>query len=123
MLSPGNLMIIRDHINFMGVNPLIGPNDPRFGERFPDMRFVYNEKMIEHISACMKKMNIDVKTGVYMAFTGPSYETAAEIKMAATLGADAVGMSTVPEAIVAKHMNMDVAGISCITNMASGILN
>jgi len=121
MLEPGDLMIIRDHINYMGTNPLMGHNDERFGPRFPDMSEVYNKEYIEKCAVEMKKLHIDVKKGVYMAFTGPSYETPAEIKMAATIGADAVGMSTVPEAIVANHCGMKILGISCVTNYASGI--
>lgn len=114
-------MIIKDHINNLGTNPLIGPNDERFGPRFPDMTNVYNPDLRAIIKQEMKKLNIAVKEGVYIAFTGPSYETAAEIKMAGVLGADAAGMSTVPEAIVANHMGIQVAGISCITNMCTGI--
>jgi len=121
MLEPGDLMIIRDHINLMGTNPLIGPNDERFGTRFPDMSEIYNKDLIDAAIKCMRELHIDVKKGVYCAFTGPSYETPSEIKMAATYGADAAGMSTVPEAIIANHMNMRVLGISCITNLASGI--
>jgi len=121
MLEPGDLMIIRDHINLMGTNPLIGPNDERFGTRFPDMSEIYNKDLIDAATKCMRELHIDVKKGVYCAFTGPSYETPSEIKMASTYGADAAGMSTVPETIVANHMNMRVLGISCVTNLASGI--
>jgi purine-nucleoside phosphorylase len=113
-------MIIKDHINFQGVNPLIGPNDERFGPRFPDMTHVYCPKLREIVKEQMKLNGLAVKEGVYIAFTGPCYETIAEIKMSAVWGADAVGMSTVPEAIVANHMGIKVIGISCITDMAIG---
>ncbi len=121
MLLPGDLMIIRDHINLMGVNPLRGENDERFGPRFPDMSTVYCNEMINVIADGMMRMGLGVKKGVYLALSGPSYETPAEIRMLKTLGADAVGMSTVPEAIVARHMGLLVAGISCISNLAAGI--
>lgn len=121
MLSAGDLMIIRDHINMMGVNPLRGENDERLGTRFPDMSHVYDERLIGIISEKMAEMGLGVKKGVYLALTGPSYETPAEIRMLSVLGADAVGMSTVPEAVVARHMGVMVAGISCISNLAAGI--
>lgn len=121
MLVPGDLMIIRDHINMMGVNPLKGENDERLGPRFPDMSRVYDEKLINIIAETMASMGMGVKRGVYLALSGPSYETPAEIKMLSVLGADAVGMSTVPEAIVARHMGVTVAGISCVSNLAAGI--
>jgi purine-nucleoside phosphorylase len=121
MLQPGDLMIIRDHINMMGVNPLKGENDERLGPRFPDMSRVYDEKLVDVIGASMQRMGLGVKKGVYLALSGPSYETPAEIKMLSVLGADAVGMSTVPEAIAAHHMGAAVAGISCISNLAAGI--
>ncbi|MCP4214646.1 MAG: purine-nucleoside phosphorylase [bacterium] len=121
MLVEGNLMIIRDHINMMGINPLRGDNDDRLGARFPDMTDVYNPEMVELIAESMQKTGLGVKKGVYMALSGPSYETPSEIKMFAGWGADAVGMSTVPEAIVARHMGIKVAGISCVTNLAAGI--
>jgi purine-nucleoside phosphorylase len=113
---PSDLMIITDHINFMGTNPLIGPVDGT--ERFPDMSGIYNAEFVQN---CAKQAGIDVQSGVYMAFSGPSYETPAEVRMARTLGADAVGMSTVPEAIVASACGMDVLGISCISNAAAGV--
>ena len=119
--QPGDLMVITDHINFMGNNPLIGPNDFRIGPRFPDMSEVYNKNLIKIVDAAARHLRIDIKHGVYIATTGPSYETPAEIKMARTMGADAAGMSTVPEAIVANYCGMNVIGISCITNFASGI--
>ena len=118
---PGDLMVITDHINFMGENPLRGKNDESLGERFPDMSEVYNKKLIKIVDAAAKLLNINVKHGVYFASAGPSYETPAEINMARVLGGDAVGMSTVPEAIVANYCGMKVIGISCISNYASGV--
>ncbi len=118
---PGDLMVITDHINFMGTNPLIGPNDERFGPRFPDMSEVYNKNLIKIVDAAGRLLKIDLKHGVYFASSGPSYETPAEIRMARYMGADAAGMSTVPEAIVANYCGMKVIGISCISNFASGI--
>lgn len=120
-LSQGALMLISDHLNLMGVNPLRGPNDDRLGARFPDMTEVYSRQLQERAVAEAAAMGIDLRRGVYAALTGPSYETPAEIRMLRGLGADAVGMSTVPEAIVARHMGMQVLGISCITNMAAGV--
>lgn len=119
--SPSDLMIITDHINYMGANPLVGSNDETLGERFPDMTEVYNKHLIEIAEKCARKLGIDIQKGVYWANSGPSYETPAEINMIRTLGADAVGMSTVPEAIVANYCGMDILGISCITNSASSI--
>lgn len=116
---PSDLMIITDHINFMGSNPLIGKNDNSMGERFPDMSEVYKKDLIEIAEKCAKDIGIDVKKGVYWANSGPSYETPAEINMIRMLGGDAVGMSTVPEAIVANYCGLNVLGISCITNTAS----
>ncbi len=121
MLEAGDLMILRDHLNLMGTNPLMGPNDSRLGPRFPDMSHVYDEELANVIAAEMKAGGIGIKRGVYAGLTGPSYETPSEIKMLAKLGADAVGMSTVPEAIVARHMGVRVAGISCVSNLAAGI--
>src|SRR2546421_3533138 len=121
--TPGSLMVISDHINLMGVNPLIGRNDERFGPRFPDLTSTYDPDLQSIVIEEATAMNIDMRRGVYAALTGPSYETPAEIHMVRTLGADAVGMSTVPEAIVARHMNMEVIGISCITNLAAGVSN
>ena len=120
-LKPGDLMVIHDHINLMGVNPLKGENDERIGSRFPDMSNVYNKDLIKIIINTGSSLSLKLKTGVYAALTGPSYETPSEIKMLSILGADAVGMSTVPEAIAARHMCVKVAGISCITNLAAGI--
>jgi purine-nucleoside phosphorylase len=119
--SPGNLMIISDHINFSFSNPLIGKNDNRLGARFPDMTDAYTKKYREIAKQSAYNIGIPVKEGVYMMFSGPNYETPAEIRMARILGADAVGMSTVPEVIVASQSEMNVLGISCITNMAAGV--
>jgi purine-nucleoside phosphorylase len=118
----GALMVIDDHINLMGVNPLVGPNDERLGPRFPDMSEVYSKPLRAMADKAAAAASIKVEHGVYVAVSGPSYETPAEIRAFRTLGADAVGMSTVPEAIVARHMGIDVLGISCISNMAAGIL-
>jgi purine-nucleoside phosphorylase len=120
-LSQGALMVISDHLNLMGVNPLRGPNDERFGPRFPDMTEVYSRELQESVVEEAHELGIIVRRGIYAALAGPSYETPAEIHMLRAFGEDAVGMSTVPEAIVARHMGMNVLGISCITNMAAGI--
>lgn len=117
----GDLMIIKDHINFSGSNPLIGSNDDRLGPRFPDMSDAYDKSGVLLLHDCAETLSINVREGVYMFFSGPSYETPAEVKMASILGADAVGMSTVPEVIVARYLNIRVFGISCITNMGAGI--
>jgi len=119
--KPGELMIITDHINYMGINPLVGPNEEQFGPRFFDMSEAYDPKLQEIAERACSKVGMTVRRGVYIGFNGPSYETPAEIKAARTLGADAVGMSTVPEVIVARAIGMRVAGISCVTNLASGI--
>ncbi|HSB29720.1 MAG TPA: purine-nucleoside phosphorylase [Pyrinomonadaceae bacterium] len=119
--SQGALMVISDHLNLLGDNPLRGPNDARFGVRFPDMTAVYSPELQEIVIEEARSLGVEVRRGVYAALTGPSYETPAEIHLMRTLGADAVGMSTVPEAIVARHMSIEVLGISCITNMAAGI--
>lgn len=120
--TSGDLMIIKDHINAMGTNPLIGENYAALGPRFPDMTFAYNKDFIYLAEKIAADLNIKIQKGVYYASSGPSYETPSEIKMVRMLGADAVGMSTVPEVIVANHMGMKVLGVSCITNMAAGIL-
>ena len=120
-LSQGALMIITDHLNLMGTNPLRGPNDERLGPRFPDMSEVYSRELQELAVEAARDLGIEVRRGVYAGLSGPSYETPAEIHMLRAFGADAVGMSTVPEAIVARHMGMKVLGISCITNMAAGL--
>lgn len=119
----GALVAIRDHLGLNGVNPLIGPNEDRFGPRFPDMSQAYCPKYREIAIAEGRKLGIDVKEGVYAGLSGPSFETPAEIRYLRTLGADMVGMSTVPEVIVARHMGIRVLGISCVTNMAAGILD
>ena len=118
----GALMLIDDHINLLGTNPLIGPNDERFGRRFPDMSEVYSRRLRAVATEAAAAINLPIEHGVYVAVTGPSYETPAEIRAFRVIGADAVGMSTVPEAIVARHMGIEVLGISCISNMAAGIL-
>jgi purine-nucleoside phosphorylase len=120
--SKGALMVIDDHINLMGANPLAGPNDDRFGARFPDMTDVYATRLRRIADQAGRRMNLSLPHGVYAALLGPSYETPAEIRYLRTIGADAVGMSTVPEALVARHMGIEVLGISCITNMAAGVL-
>ncbi|MBR1650444.1 MAG: purine-nucleoside phosphorylase [Lachnospiraceae bacterium] len=119
--SAGDLMLITDHISVFAPNPLIGPNDPEVGPRFPDMTEVYNLKIREKIQEIAYENDIPLETGVYCQLTGPTYETPAEIKMLKTLGVDAVGMSTVVEAIAARHMGVNVCGISCISNLAAGI--
>jgi purine-nucleoside phosphorylase len=119
----GALVVIRDHINLQGTNPLIGPNDERFGLRFSDMTTAYWQPYREIALAEAKRQGIEVSEGVYAALSGPSYETPAEIRYLRTIGADLVGMSTVPEVIVARHMGIRVLGISCVTNMAAGILD
>ncbi len=119
--SRGALMVIDDHINLMGGNPLVGPNDERFGLRFPDMTNVYSPRLRGIADETGQALGVAVQHGIYVAVLGPSYETPAEIRAFRTLGADAVGMSTAPEAIVARHMGIEVLGISCITNAAAGI--
>ncbi len=121
-LSAGALMLIDDHVNFMGSNPLIGPNDDRFGVRFPDMSEIYSARLRSVATDVARDQGLPLEHGVYVGVHGPSYETPAEIRAFRTLGADAVGMSTVPESIVARHMGLEVLGISCITNMAAGVL-
>lgn len=121
--KPGDLMIIKDHINFAFTNPLIGKNEEEIGPRFPDMSTAYDKDLIQIAEKIGKGMNIELKKGVYVMMTGPTYETPAEIRMTRILGGDAVGMSTVPDVITAKHCGLKVLGISCITNMAAGILD
>ena len=120
--KPGELMVISDHLNLTFYNPLIGKNLDEFGPRFPDASEIYTKELREVAKSAGKELNIKLQEGVYAWWTGPSYETPAEIKMIRILGGDAIGMSTVPEALVASHMGMKVLGISCLTNMASGIL-
>ena len=120
-LSPGDLVLVYDHINFQGHNPLRGPNEDAWGTRFPDMTYSYDMRLIELAERAASSINIQVKRGVYAAFPGPSFETPSEIRMMRLLGADLVGMSTVPEVIVARHMGMKVCVISCVANYAAGI--
>lgn len=121
--TPGDLMIINDHINFMRINPLIGKNEEDFGPRFQDMTYGYDLEMRNIVKEVGKDLNLDLKEGVYVGTTGPSFETPAEIKMFQNMGGSAVGMSTIPEVIVANHSGMKVCGISCITNMGAGMLD
>ena len=120
--SAGALMLIKDHINYTGSNPLMGPNLDEFGPRFPDASDIYTKSLRAKLKAATNNIGLPLKEGVYLQYSGPNYETPAEIRFFRTIGADAVGMSTVPEALVAAHSKMKVIGISCITNMASGVL-
>jgi purine-nucleoside phosphorylase len=120
--AQGELMVIDDHINLTGMNPLVGPNDDRFGTRFPDMSEVYSADLRAIADAAAAAQGIHLAHGIYAGLLGPSYETPAEIRFLRAAGADAVGMSTVSEAIAARHMGLDVLGLSCITNMAAGVL-
>jgi purine-nucleoside phosphorylase len=115
-------MVMDDHINLTGHNPLVGANDDRFGPRFPDMSGVYSARLRRMADEAARAIDLRLAHGVYAALLGPSYETPAEIRYLRTIGADAVGMSTVPEAIAARHMGIEVLGLSCITNMAAGVL-
>ncbi|WP_026675164.1 purine-nucleoside phosphorylase [Alkalihalobacterium bogoriense] len=121
--QPGDLMLITDHINQAGTNPLIGQNEAEWGVRFPDMSTAYTPELQTIVKEVAKACNVNLKTGVYVWNSGPSYETPAEVRMLRALGGDAVGMSTVPEVIVARHCDINVIGMSCITNMAAGILD
>lgn len=121
-LTPGMLMVMDDHINLLGTNPLVGPNDDQFGVRFPDMTEVYSTRLRGLADTVARAQGLRLGHGVYVAVHGPSYETPAEIRFLRTIGADAVGMSTVPEAIVARQMGVEVLGLSCITNAAAGVL-
>jgi purine-nucleoside phosphorylase len=120
--TQGALMVIDDHINLIGGNPLVGPNDDRFGVRFPDMSEVYSRRLRDTADRAAAALGMTLPHGVYVGLLGPSYETPAEIRYLRVIGADAVGMSTVPEAIAARHMGIEVLGLSCITNMAAGVL-
>jgi purine-nucleoside phosphorylase len=119
--QPGQLVLIADHINLLGQNPLTGPNDEALGPRFPDMTEAYSKEFREFAHAAGKDIGLDLAEGVYAAVPGPSYETPAEIRYLRSIGADLVGMSTVPETIAANHMGMKVLGISCVTNLAAGV--
>ena len=121
--NAGELMLISDHINLSGNNPLIGRNLDEFGPRFPDMTYTYNRELREKLKAAASEKGIELHEGVYAMFTGPSFETPAEIRFARAIGADAVGMSTVPEAIIASHAGREVIGISFLSNMAAGVLD
>ena len=120
--EPGTLMLISDHINYSGANPLIGQNLDAFGPRFPDCSDIYTKELREKVKTVAAEAGMNIREGVYMMFSGPNYETPAEVRMARIVGADAVGMSTVPEALIAAHCGMQVIGMSCITNMAAGVL-
>jgi purine-nucleoside phosphorylase len=120
--KPGTLMVIDDHINLMGSSPLVGPNDDRFGPRFPDMTEAYSRRLRDIAFEAARGRGMGLAHGVYAAMHGPSYETPAEIRFLRAIGADAVGMSTVPETIAGRHMGMEILGISCITNPAAGVL-
>lgn len=121
--KPGDIMLIKDHINITGLNPLIGPNEIGDGPRFLDMTYAYSKELRNKAEKVAIDMDLEIKEGVYMLFTGPTYETPSEVKLAGILGADSVGMSTVPEVILARYKGVEVLGISCITNMAAGILD
>jgi purine-nucleoside phosphorylase len=121
--TQGRLVIISDHLNLQGENPLTGFNDERFGQRFPDMSTAYDKRFREMAVGQGNRLGLGIDEGVYAALTGPSYETPAEIRYLRTIGADLVGMSTVPEVIAARHSDMRVLGISCVTNAAAGILD
>ncbi|MDG0813159.1 purine-nucleoside phosphorylase [Cohnella rhizosphaerae] len=121
--EPGNLMIISDHLNLTGRNPLVGPNDNALGVRFPDMSDAYTRRLRQIAKETAAELGIPVREGVYAGLLGPNYETPAEIRMLRAVGADAVGMSTVSEVLVARHSGLEVIGISCISNMAAGILD
>ena len=120
--AAGALMVIDDHLNLIGTNPLAGPNDDRFGPRFPDMTEVYSKRLRDIADEAAQTARVKVTHGIYAGLLGPSYETPAEVRLLRSIGADAVGMSTVAEAIAARHMGLEVLGISCITNMAAGVL-
>jgi len=120
-LTPGDLLLITDHLNLSGSNPLAGPNDERVGPRFPDLSHAYSARLSARLKASAEKLGIPLQEGVYAMLAGPSYETPAEVRMLRTLGADCVGMSTVPEVLVAAHQGVPVLGLSCISNLAAGL--
>lgn len=120
-MNPGDLMLVSDHLNCMGSNPLIGPNEDKLGPRFPDMSRVYDSELGKILLKIAANQNVSLRQGVYAGVHGPSYETPAEVRMMRTLGADVIGMSTVPEAIALNHMGKKVIAISCITNLAAGV--
>lgn len=120
--KPGDLMLISDHLNLSGDNPLIGKNLSEFGTRFPDMSDIYDKQLRQRVKEIAKSLGVELREGVYACMSGPTYETPAEVRMVRILGGDAVGMSTAPESIVAVHSGVKVIGISCMTNMAAGIL-
>lgn len=120
--KPGTLMLISDHINFSGNNPLMGPNLDQFGPRFPDMSDIYTRALREKLLPLAREAGIPLREGVYVMYSGPNYETPAEIRFFRAVGGDAAGMSTVPEALAARHAGLQVMGVSCITNMAAGVL-
>ncbi|MFH1158033.1 MAG: purine-nucleoside phosphorylase [Pseudomonadota bacterium] len=120
-IKVGELMMIADHINFMGFNPLVGPNDDAFGPRFPPMTDAWDKQLNQKLREAAQKNGITLHEGVYIAFRGPSFETPAEIRMAQGMGGDAIGMSSVPECLIARHCGLRVAGCSCITNMGAGL--
>ncbi|MBU6374837.1 MAG: purine-nucleoside phosphorylase, partial [Bdellovibrionales bacterium] len=118
---PGDIMLIEDHLNLMGDNPLMGPNIAELGPRFPDLTEAWSRLCIEVVEEAAKELEMSTSRGVYAGVLGPTYETPAEVRMLRTLGADAVGMSTIPEAIAANHLGVRVVGVSCITNLAAGL--
>lgn len=120
---PGDLVILEDHLNLTGHNPLVGPNDDSLGPRFPDMSHAYNKELIKILEESSRELDIKTQKGVYVGVLGPTYETPAEIRMFRILGGDVVGMSTVPETIIANHIGLKVCGISCVTNMGAGIID
>jgi purine-nucleoside phosphorylase len=120
-LKPGNIVLIEDHVNYMGTNPLIGAAEPRWNVRFPDMTHAYSPRLLDLCEKAALLEGIDTRRGIYVAFSGPSYETPAEIRMARAMGASVVGMSTVPEVIVSNAMGMETAVISCVANLAAGM--
>ncbi|KYG01353.1 purine-nucleoside phosphorylase, partial [Sorangium cellulosum] len=119
--AAGDLMLLTDHLNLMGTNPLVGPNDDALGKRFPDMTYAHDPRLLDLARAAASDAGVPLREGVYAGLLGPTYETPAEIRMLRTLGADAVGMSTVPEIIALRHMGVPAAAISCITNLAAGL--